>query len=235
MPWEKEDLKAGDRVAQAGVALVEQALFADRNTFPNKIEGSINLPDKNGSVQLDLPNVEFVNTVRQHDKDGGASNTKVYHENIDTITDKNGKKVQTIDEQSQGFLLDVNSTNTYPWCKTIVRNGDGILKYQTQGICNVTTQNGVFKDATFIVLDSDGKQLPVQIHIVGQATGPDSLKVSATTIFADKDGKPIVDVTTGRPQVLGKIEATLTVDPDNPQRGARIKMEKAGRELSSLK
>ena len=235
MAWEKEDLKTGERVAQAGVALVEQALFAEGKNFPNKVEGNIKLPDRNGNVQLNLPDVEFVNTMRQHDSDPPSVKTKVYQENIDTISDKNGKKLQTIDEQRQGFLIDINSTNRFEWCKTIVRNGEGVLQYQTQGTCNVTTQNGVFKDATFNVFDSQGKQLPVQIHIVGQATGPDSLKVSATTVYADKDGRPITDATSGKPLVLGTIEATISVDPENPQQGAKVKLSREGRTLSSLK
>ncbi len=232
MPWQAEEMKPGDRVAQAGVALVEQALFADGGTFPDSLSGLIKLPDRNGRVELNLPGVEFVNSQRQHDSDGSLLNTKVYHENIDTITDAKGQKVQTVDEQAQGFLLDINASNKYAWCRKIVRDGKGDLQYQLQGNCSATTMNGVFKDASFLIYDHTGRQLPVQIHIVGQATGVDSLKISASTIYADQAGVPIPD-STGRPQVLGVVEANITVDPNKPT-GAKIELKRAGRTLDSL-
>ena len=35
MAWQPEEMKPGDRVAQAGITLVEQALFDDAMRLPN--------------------------------------------------------------------------------------------------------------------------------------------------------------------------------------------------------
>jgi hypothetical protein len=50
--WERQDIKPGNSVPQAGVVLVEQALFADATSFPKTAVGQIKVPDKDGRVEI---------------------------------------------------------------------------------------------------------------------------------------------------------------------------------------
>ena len=228
MAWQPEEMKPGDRVAQAGITLVEQALFDDAMRLPNSFSGEIKKPDASGLVEINSAFPEYVHTMRQHDADGGIVNAKAYHENIDTVTDARGWKLQTIDEQEEGFLLDINRTNQF-MCKTIVRDANGSLQYQLQGVCAATPKDNKFKDDAYFVFNGQGQQLPIRLELVGKATGPDSLTVTATTMLADPTGK-IIAGTDGKPQILGTVKADLVVDPNNPT-GARFNLKRTGTPL----
>lgn len=228
MSWQNEDLKPGDRVAQAGLVLVEQALFNDAMNVP--AQGVLKTPDRNGNVEINAPGFsEFVNSMRQHDSDGSSTTARAYHEDIDTVKDSSGRKLQTLDEQDQAYLLDIVTTNKWD-TRAILRDGNGALQYQLQGKTNITTKDGKFRDDAYIVFNPNGDQLPVRIEIVGQAT-PDGngLTITATSSYADDKGNAIPGWD-GKPQVLGTVVETITADPSNPT-GAAFTLKKTGTPL----
>lgn len=210
MSWQSEDMNPGDRVAQAALTLVEQALIADTMKFPGKVNGQIKIPDEKGNVVITAPVVEIVNSKRQNDEEGGVLGPKVYHENIDIVTGANGSKLQTIDEQAQGFVLDVATVNKWD-CRTIMRGPDGNLQYQLQGKCLTKARAGKFKDDAYIVFDGKGAQLPLRLELVGKIIGDSKLEIKATTMLADKDGNPTLDQNKQK-KVLGSVEMKLSID-----------------------
>ena len=222
MAWENINLKDNDRIAQAGIALVEQALLADATTYPPQASGNLKLNSRDGKVQIDNPTNEFVKNKLQADHDG----TTIYLENIASFTDASGRTVQTIDQQQAGDFLATNVTNKIN-NKTIVRGADGSLQYQMMGQSGFTPKDGVFRDDTLIITDGNGNQLPLQLHLTAQAKGS-MIDILATTTLADADGKQIVDAN-GKPTILGTVEAIVNVNTTD--KTAQYKLLRTGAPL----
>lgn len=209
----------GDRVTQAALALVQQAIFD--KSFKDGTSGEIKIADpQSGKVEITTPQgSEFVNTDRKGGEDGDWLNRKIYQENVDTITDENGKQVLAIDEMDTGHALVLAGAHKFDDCKTEIKGPGGELKEQLiNGVVaepQYPLPDGKFKEAAFKHADEKGNLQKEQIVLLGQFTDDNTMKVIASTNATDKDGT-VLTWPDGSPQELATVSCTVTINPENP-------------------
>jgi hypothetical protein len=212
LAWQPEGMSNSDRIAQAGIDVVQQALF--NSAFPDQSTGQIKLADQSGKVEITTPNgSEFVTASRQHAEDGDVMNRRAYHDNFDTVTDSNGQTVLTIDDYRSGTALSIGVQNQYDQCERTfsAANGDPQYKLESGMSLAQSTQDGVFEDGLYKLVAPNGDSLPIGVEITGRLTGPESSSITATTVSLDEKGN-VATGADGKPAILGSVQCNLAQD-----------------------
>ena len=248
-------LSDGDRVTQAAVALVQQALVD--KSLKDQMSGQIRISaDHADKVEItNLPTgKEFVRSERRGSRSDGSSMI-AYYEDRDIVSDRDGKQLFSIDELDSGNVFKSRVvTGYFDTCQQTISGKDGqLLNGFLKGVSLVPQDplpdDGRFKESVFHATDDKGTDLMTELVVVGKITGSDSASVTATlittdkdgnplfwapenngtTVVPDKDGNPVTVKTEGeqKPKILGTIECDLNLDPNDAQ-GANYKLKRDG-------
>jgi hypothetical protein len=222
------ELKPEDRMAQAGIVLVEQvgmSLFSDAYSFPKTTQGHMQTVDRDGTLKIDGPVDELVKTSMMFKKD--ESTTQFGTWNHLEATDGSGKSLAKVDQVNMGFLLDVLLSGKMG-SHTDFRGSDGRVQFSLDGLTVLTphdssagTMSGktlpdpgkpYTNDTTSTIKDADGNYVG-DVHVTARPTGKGNvLDINATYNYKDT--------------YVGDIEAIITVDPANHNK-ASFEIKKA--------
>lgn len=212
----------GDRVTQAAVAFVQQALKDQsiKSSTTGEIKITENDPEK---VEITTPNgSEFVKTDRRVNANDGSTMI-AYYEDRDVISDPYDHQLFSIDEMDSGNIFQTKINGGYfTTCQATLSGIDGkLLNGFVNGVSMAPREelpeDGRFKESVFHVTDAAGRDLQEQVVVIGKFTGADTASVTATLIKTDKDGKPLTWEDDKTLQVIGSIKLDLTINPENPQ------------------
>lgn len=208
------DLKPEDRMAQAGIVLVEQVgmtLLSDAYKFPQSTTSHIKAAD-DGTLTIDGPIDETIKTSMMFKKDDKTTQFGTW--NHTEMADASGKTFAKADQVNMGFLLDVLLTGKMG-SHTDFRAADGSILFSLDGLTMLDprdrspgTMTGrslpdpgkpYTNDTTSTVKDSAGNYLG-DVHIVAKPDAQGNvLDIMATYKYKNT--------------YVGDIEAIITVDP----------------------
>lgn len=216
---EREAMTNADKVTQAALVLVEEALFSNGSYAP-PAAGKIMLPDANGQVKIDSSQ-QYVSSGRGKEQVYSGSRDFYLDDRqaFNRIQDSSGQTVQTIEEHYHANILRPGST---PYqALMVVRGPNGDIQYELRGRnSSCASSSGMmnpcrreYLNQDFRVYDNLGRQLPVQVHLSGSETTDNRLQLSAKIIREQKNGN------SGLPDlvVVGEVTATLGLDPTQAQ------------------
>ena len=227
MAWEQVNIKDQDRLAQAGVALVEQTLFSNAENFPHNFQGHMALNRQNNAVEVTAPVHEFVLTDAQKDQDGTGVGAIIFGQETKTIVNDRGQKLQSYYESWKGNALD-NAVAHYSQMNMFVRDSDNSLLFKMAGVAlpqreALNSSFGTFKDDyTKVLQDGRGNAVPLQIHFSAYNMGNNQMDIVASVQNADAAGNPTTD-SKGVATPPSTIEMILSIDQTNSSADFRVK------------
>lgn len=207
---ENVDIKPQDRIAQAGILLVEQAgmsLLSDAYKFPEQTRGHIDSVGADGTLQMSGSVNETIKStlVAKHEEHGSYMGLWNHTE----IKDQRGN-TQTVDQVMGGDLL-VVLTNNRLANHIDFKDSNGQLQYQMEGQTQFTPKDGVINDSSSTISDADGNYLG-EMHIVAKPSAKqrNGLEITATFKYHDT--------------YLGDVGAFMILDPDKQYRSADFQL-----------
>jgi hypothetical protein len=217
MAWEQVVIDDQNRLAQAGVALVEQTLFSNAENFPHNYQGHMALNGKNNAVEVTSPVHEFVLIDAEKDQDGTGIGATVFGQETSTIVNDRGQKLQSYYESWKGNALD-NAVTHYSQMNMFVRDSDNSLLFKMAGVAlpqkeALNSSFGTFKDDyTKVLQDGNGNTVPLQIHFSAYNMGNNQLDIVASVQNVDAAGNPTTD-SKGVTTPPSTIEMILSIGP----------------------
>lgn len=207
---ENVDIKPQDRIAQAGILLVEQAgmsLLSDAYKFPEQTQGHVDSLGGEGTLNISGPVDETLKSslVAKHEDRG----TYMGLWNHTEIKDKQGNS-QVVDQVMGGDMLVVLVNNRLA-NHIDFRDNSGQVQYQMEGQTQFTPKDGVINDSTSTISDANGNYLG-EVHIVAKpsAKQPNGLEITASYKYHDT--------------YLGDVGAMMLLDPTNQYHSADFQL-----------
>ena len=207
---ENIDIKPQDRIAQAGILLVEQAgmsLLSDAYKFPEQTRGHIDSVGADGTLQIDGSADETMKSslLAKHEDRG----TYMGLWNHTEIKDRQGK-TQVVDQVMGGDMLVVLVNNRLA-NHIDFKDDNGQVQYQMEGQTQFTPKDGVINDSTSTISDASGNYLG-EVHIVAKpaAKQANSLEITASYKYHDT--------------YLGDVGAIMILDQQNHYRSADFQL-----------
>lgn len=177
---ENIDIKPQDRIAQAGILLVEQAgmsLLSDAYQFPQQTRGHIDTVSGDGVLHITGPVDETMKTTltAKHEDHGTYMGFWNHTEN------KNSQGMTQVVDQVMGGDMLVVLVNNKLANHIDFKDLNGQIQYQMEGQTLFTPKDGVINDSTSTISDADGNYLG-EVHIVAKpaAKTPNGLEITAT-------------------------------------------------------
>ena len=178
------DLKPADRIAEAGVMIVQQAgmaLLSDAYQFPTVTGGKISPEGADGTLKVEGPFNELLKTFmkERHDDKSTYFGTWTHTD----VMDRMRRNLTGKDEVNGGDFLVVLANNRLG-SHTDFKLPDGTLAFQMDGQTQLTPKDGVIRDATNTITDSAGNYLG-EMHLVAKPTAGNVLNVTAQYKYKD--------------------------------------------------
>lgn len=204
------EVKPADRLAEAGIVLVQQAgmaLLSDAYQFPASNTGKITPSGNDGTLSIQGPYSEYVKTFMKERDDGKAYFGTWTHTDI---LDAQKKKVSAKDEVNGGDFT-VILVNNRLGSHTDFKDGNGGLLFQMDGQTQLTPKDGVIRDAVNVLSDSSGNYMG-EVHLVAKPVAGNVLGIVAQYKHHDA--------------YLGDVELVMTLDPKTNYTSADIQIAK---------
>lgn len=204
------EMKPGDRIAEAGILLAEQAgmaLISDAYRFPQVLSGTIKPEGSDGTLKIEGPVHQLVKTTMKERHDSGSTYFATWTHS--QVMDPIGRTLSTKDQVAGGDFL-VVLTNNRLGSHTDFKAADGNLKIQMDGQTQLTPKDGVIRDATNTITDAAGNYLG-EMRLVARPTQANVLNITASYKFKDT--------------YLGDVELVMTLDPKTQYTSADIQIQ----------
>lgn len=204
------EMKPQDRIAQAGILLVEQAgmaLVSDAYKFPNTSTGHIQSIGNDGTLKIDGAFNETVKTTMKARHDDKSTYFAIW--NHTDVVDSLGQS-HNVDQINGGDFLTVLVNNRLG-SHTDFKANDGSTQLQMDGQTAFTPKDGVINDSSNVIKDAAGNYLG-EVHIVAKPTqNPNVLGIAAQYKYHDI--------------YLGDVGALITLDPNSGYKTADFQIE----------
>lgn len=205
---ENIEIKAQDRIAQAGILLVEQAgmaLLSDAYKFPQNTKGTIEAVGNDGTLKIEGPVNETMKSSLVAKREEHGSYMGLWNH---TEINRNGQ-TQVVDQVMGGDFLVVLVNNKLA-NHIDFKNPDGSVEFQMEGQTTFTPKDGVINDSTSTVSDGAGNYLG-DVHIVAKPSKqPNGLEISAQYSY--------------KGTYLGDVGAVMLLDPSRQFRHAEFQL-----------
>lgn len=204
------EMKAGDRLAEAGILLTEQAgmaLISDAYKFPQVQRGTIKPEGNDGTLKIEGPVHQLLRTSMKERHDEGSSYFATWTHS--DVMDPIGRSLSSKDQIAGGDFLVVLANNRLG-SHTDFKAADGSTKLQMDGQTQLTPKDGVIRDAINTITDANGNYLG-EVHLVAKPTQPNVLNITASYKFKDT--------------YLGDVELVMTLDPNNQFKSADFQLQ----------
>lgn len=230
-----EAMDNSDRIAQAALVLVEEALFSNGSQTP-PANAKIMKPDANNAVRIESSSPQYVGSARESYQEYSMLNGSYLDDRHagSRIMDGFGRPLQTIEER---YFAESLGPGKVPYrASMVVRGANGDLQYELRGTnASCPSSNGTMKPCRgenlsqdFEVFDNVGRKLPVLVHFGGGREN-DRLRLSATILKQVRNGDPVLVKT------VGQVVATVGVDPTQSKPDyAELRLEKEGDMLGQI-
>jgi hypothetical protein len=229
------ELTPANRIAQAGMVLVEQvgmSLLSDAYKFPENSKGQIKTVGNDNILKFDGPVDETVKTFMMYKQDEKTKEIGTW--NHTESIDADGKTQATIDQVNRGFLLDVLLTGKLG-SHTDFKGPDGAVQIKMDGFTVLTPKdltpgssppggswdlpmkgNVYVADSTNTISTPDGKYL-ADLHLTAKPGAERNTLDIIATYTRKLDPPPVVlpGQPVPGPTQLGSVEMVITVDPNN--------------------
>lgn len=203
------ELKAADRLTEAGILLTEQvgmSLVSDAYKFPQVQRGSIKPEGNDGTLKIEGPVHQLVRTSMKERHDEGSSYFATWTHS--DLMDPIGRSLGSKDQVAGGDFL-VVLTNNRLGSHIDFKGQDGSTKLQMDGQTQLTPKDGVIRDAINIISDANGNYLG-EVHLVAKPSQANVLNITASYKFKDT--------------YLGDVELVMTLDPNTQYKSADIEL-----------
>ncbi len=205
------DLKPSDRLAEAGIMVVQQAgmaLLSDAYQFPQVTNGKMAPEGNDGTLRVEGPFNELLKTFmkERHDNNSTYFGTWTHTD----VTDRLGRSLSSKDEVNGGDFL-VVLTNNRLGSHTEFKRADGSLQFQMDGQTQLTPKDGVIRDSVNTITDAAGNYIG-EVHLVAKPSQANVLNINAQYKFRDT--------------YLGDVELIMTLDPSTNYQSADIALSK---------
>ncbi|MBX9685172.1 MAG: hypothetical protein K2X27_00645 [Candidatus Obscuribacterales bacterium] len=207
---EKIELKAQDRITQAGILIVEQlglTLLLDSYKFPEPHQGKMKTVANDGTLKIEGPVNELLKSSMIKKKDDKSTYFGIW--NHTEITDPAGHKSSSDEVMGGDFLVVLVNNRLATHTDFKGENGDLQLKMDGQSM--FTPRDGVtINDLINTVTDANGNYLG-EFHLTAKSSKPNMLEINASYKYHEL--------------YLGDVEAHINLDPEDLYRSASFEVE----------
>ncbi len=204
------EVKPADRLAEAGIVLVQQAgmaLVNDAYQFPVVSSGKIVPSGNDGTLSVKGPYDEYLKTFMKQRDDGKTYfGTWTHTDILDSQKQKNSVK-----DEVNGGDFTVILVNNRLGSHTDFKDANGDTLFQMDGQTQLTPKDGVIRDSINVLSDNAGNYMG-EVHLVAKPVAGNVLDVTAQYRYHDT--------------YLGDVELVMTLDPKTNYTSADIQIAK---------